>query len=184
MLKATIDIYNNRLGFQSVRFLVILLRVSLLVSVSRLTLSKGVYSDTLLDFYWILVVRFGVKVPVCGEKVLLRLLEGPVGRHEESDERQVGVEHGHERHGHGRPHVLAVAPRDPPQVQLDDVAQVEGVDQHQLVGAPEEGLLQAALEQRPAQARERCRHLQDQTLAPDEMCRVRVYHCMHKTSSS
>lgn len=114
-----------------------------------------------------------LEVPVDGAEHLLALLVGPVGREEEGDQDQFPVHEDEERRGQVVPDVLPVAVGDVPQQHLGHVAQVEGVDEKELVDLPEKASFLAGLEKGPAERRERRGHLYHQRLAGQRVGRFR-----------
>lgn len=121
-----------------------------------------------------------LEVPVDGAEHLLALLVGPVGREQEGDQRQLAVQNDEQRRGHVVPDVVPVAVTDAPHHHLGYVAQVEGVDEKELVGLPEKGTFLAGLEKDPAEGREGCGHLDDQPLAGQLVGPFCQQSCRHK----
>ena len=77
-----------------------------------------------------------MQVPVDWVEELLSLLESPVRRHDEGEDREEHQLSNHSNHWHATDDIVKVGDDDIPQVQLKHVPQVEGVDEDQLVDPP------------------------------------------------
>ena len=120
-----------------------------------------------------------LEVPVDGAEHLLALLVGPVGREQEGDQRQLAVQEHEQRRGHVVPDVVPVAVTDAPHHHFGHVAQVEGVDEKELVDLPEKGTFFTGLEKGPAEGGEGCGHLDDQPFTGQLVGPFRHHSCRH-----